>query len=139
MMTARWRPDRSVPSPTWPVPRLGSAITRGLLARCPGCGEARLFSGFVKVVSICPCCDAPLGRARADDAPPYFVILITGHILVPLLLLMQKWGDPPAWELAAIFLPLTLVLALVLLRPVKGAILGTMLSLGMVELEPRLE
>ncbi len=33
----------------------------------------------------CPNCHAPLGLARADDAPPYFTILIVGHIVIPLL------------------------------------------------------
>ena len=37
------------------------------------------------------------------------------------------------WVQAAIWLPASLVLTLVLLRPVKGATLGLMLKLGMVK------
>ena len=28
--------------------------------------------------------------ARADDAPPYFTILITGHIVVPLMFVVDR-------------------------------------------------
>jgi uncharacterized protein (DUF983 family) len=70
---------------------------------------------------------------RADDAPPYFTILLVGHIVVPLLLITQKYADPPTWELSAIFLPLTLFLSLALLRPVKGAVVAAMLSFNMLK------
>lgn len=133
MTTIRWQPNRDVVPPPWPVPPLTTAMARGFMGRCPACGETHLFSGFLRVVPECRSCGAPLGSARADDAPPYFVILITGHIVVPLLLFMQKWSDPPSWELAAIFLPLTLVLSLGLLRPVKGSIVGVMLTMGMLK------
>ena len=139
MSTVRWSPDRAVPKPRWPVPPWPVALGRGLAGHCPGCGKAHLFRGFLKVVPACANCGAPLGLARADDAPPYFTILITGHIVIPLLLIMQKYGNPPAWELSAIFLPLTLALALGLLRPVKGALVGVMLALGMLKSEPECE
>lgn len=139
MTIVRWQPSRTELPPPWPEPPLATAMTRGLTGRCPACGETHLFNGFLKVVPTCRRCGAPLGLARADDAPPYFVILITGHIVIPLLVLMQKLDDPPSWELAAIFLPMTLALALGLLRPVKGAILGAMLSLGMLRPDPQPE
>jgi len=110
---------------------------RGFRGRCPGCGSAHLFNGFLKVVPVCPSCGAPLGLARADDAPPYFVILITGHIVIPLLLLTQKFASPPDWVLSAIFLPLTLALALALLRPTKGVVVGVILALDMLKSEPK--
>jgi uncharacterized protein (DUF983 family) len=85
------------------------------------------------VVSECEHCHAPLGLARADDAPPYFTILIVGHIVIPAMLITQKLYDPSNWTLSAIFLPLTLVLALGLLRPIKGATVGAMLSFNMLK------
>ncbi len=139
MTTVRWQPDRAKPRPAWPVPPLFAAIARGFGGHCPACGRAHLFNGFLKVVPVCPNCGAPLGLARADDAPPYFVILITGHIIIPLLLLVQKLANPPSWELAATFLPLTLALALALLRPIKGSIVGVMLALDMLKSEPKFE
>ncbi len=133
MTPVRWQPARTVARPAWPVPPITTALARGLACRCPACGETHLFTGFLRVVPECSRCGAPLGRVRADDAPPYFTILIVGHIVIPLLLIMQKYADPPTWELSAIFLPLTLVLSLALLRPVKGAVVATMLSFNMLK------
>src|SRR5271168_4841647 len=82
MAPIRWQPDRRpAPAPVWPVPPLATALGRGLMGRCPACGKTHLFNGFLRVVDVCAVCHAPLGSARADDAPPYFVILITAHIV----------------------------------------------------------
>ena len=109
------------------------AIGRGLLGRCPACGKSHLFNGFLRVVATCTNCDAPLGLARADDAPPYFTILLTGHIIVPLMFMVDRMNDPPIWVMSAIFLPLTFCLALGLLRPIKGGTVGLMLTLNMLK------
>jgi uncharacterized protein (DUF983 family) len=133
MAPIRWQPDRTTKPPPWPVPPLGMALLRGLAGRCPACGRGRLFDGFLRVVAECESCGAPLGLARADDAPPYFTILIVGHIVIPAMLMMQKLSDPPTWLLSAIFVPLTLILALGLLRPVKGATVGLMVTFNMLK------
>src|SRR5579875_2146234 len=70
-----WKPDRPRVRPAWPVPPLFTALSRGLACRCPGCGATRLFRRYLKVAPVCAGCGAPLGLARADDAPPYFTIL----------------------------------------------------------------
>ena len=136
MPSVRWQPDRMPRLPPWPVPPLATALGRGVIGRCPACGQTHLFAGFLRIVSECASCHAPLGTARADDAPPYFVILITGHIVIPAMLLTQKLGDPSDMQMAAIFLPLTLVMALGLLRPVKGAVLAVLVTMGMLDSDP---
>jgi len=136
MTPSHWPSDVVPPTPAWPVPSLATAIGRGLLGRCPACGERHLFNGYLKVTPECRRCGAPLGLARADDAPPYFTILVVGHIVVPLMLVMQRMSNPPTWELSAIFIPLTLVLALGLLRPIKGGTVGLMLTMGMLKPNP---
>jgi uncharacterized protein (DUF983 family) len=133
MAPIRWQPDRSTPKPPWPVPSLATALGRGLVGRCPVCGRGRVFDGFLRVVQQCEVCAAPLGLARADDAPPYFTILIVGHIVIPAMLIMQKMDDPSTLLMSAIFLPLTVILALGLIRPVKGATVGLMLSFNMLK------
>jgi uncharacterized protein (DUF983 family) len=133
MPSTRWQPDRSPRLPPWPVPPLATALGRGIIGRCPACGQTHLFAGFLRVVPECTSCHAPLGTARADDAPPYFVILITGHIVIPAMLIMQKLGDPTNLELTAIFVPLTLILAIGLLRPVKGGVLAVLITMRMLD------
>jgi uncharacterized protein (DUF983 family) len=129
----RWQPDRTPDLPQWPLPKLSVALLRGACNRCPACGETKLFLGYLKVSPQCAHCGAPLGLARADDAPPYFTILIVGHIVVPLMYWLERARQPPLWVHAAIWLPLTLVLCLGLLRPIKGATVGLMLKLGLLK------
>lgn len=127
-----WQPStRSVPAPLWPKPPFWTALGRGAMNRCPVCGQAPLFAGFLAVREACPHCAAPLGRVRADDAPPYFTIVIVGHIVVPLMLMVERQHEPSLWIMAAIFLPMTLILSLLFLRPVKGATVGLMMRLGL--------
>ena len=132
MQKTVWQPERT-PPPAEERPKLLTTLGRGLRGLCPGCGLARMFAGYLRVVRACPACAAPLGNARADDAPPYFTLVAVGHIVVPLLLWTERTYEPALWLMASIFLPMTLVLALALLRPIKGATVGAMLSFGMIE------
>src|SRR4029079_2215598 len=100
------------------------AIRRGLHGRCPHCGEGRMFRAFLKVADHCPACGEALHHHRADDAPAYFVILIVGHIVVPLAMSVELAYAPSYWLHAAMWLPLTLGLSLSLLQPIKGALVG---------------
>jgi len=133
MTPTQWQPDRTVSPNPWPHPSMLVAIGRGLLGRCPGCGKSHLFNGFLRVVDECRNCGAPLGLARADDAPPYVTIMVTGHIVVPLMLIVDRMGEPPIWLMSAIFLPLTLIMSVGLLRPIKGGTVGVMLNLNMLK------
>ncbi len=103
---------------------LYKALTRGWRCKCPACGEGKLFSAYLKVNDICPTCGEELFHHRADDAPPYITILLVGHILVGLLLHLEMvWSIPPFAYLLTL-VPLAVVLPLLLLPPIKGAIVG---------------
>ncbi|HWA81030.1 MAG TPA: DUF983 domain-containing protein [Acetobacteraceae bacterium] len=118
--------------PPWPSPPLLVAIGRGMAGRCPACGRTRLFSGYLRIVQECAVCGAPLGQVPADDGPPVFTVLIAGAIVVALLVVMESTMDLSIWTETGILVPLTLILAIVLLRPVKGATVGLMLRLEIV-------
>jgi uncharacterized protein (DUF983 family) len=100
------------------------ALVRGCFGRCPHCGRGRLFRTFLKVTDRCAVCGQDFHHHRADDAPAYFVILIVGHIVVPLALAIEAAYRPPYWMQFAFWLPATITLALLLLQPVKGAIVA---------------
>jgi uncharacterized protein (DUF983 family) len=108
-----------------------SAIKRGFRGRCPRCGEGRLFRAFLKVDGNCPVCDLDFTPHRADDLPAYLVIVMVGHIIVPLALLIETNYAPPVELQLAIYLPMTLLAALLLLQPVKGAVVGLQWALRM--------
>jgi uncharacterized protein (DUF983 family) len=101
-----------------------TSLTRGFHGRCPNCGKGKLFRAFLKVADYCPVCQEPLHHHRADDAPAYFVILIVGHIVVPVSLLVETEYPLPLWVHALIWIPLTLAMSLALLQPIKGAIVA---------------
>jgi uncharacterized protein (DUF983 family) len=107
------------------------AMRRGLSGRCPQCGQGRMFGAFLKVASQCPVCGEELHHHRADDFPAYVVIIIVGHIMVPLVLLVETHVAPPYWASMLLWPSLVAALALALLQPVKGAIVGLQWALGM--------
>lgn len=100
------------------------AIKRGLRCRCPRCGEGKVFRAFLKVADNCSVCGQDFSHHRADDLPAYLVIVIVGHIVVPLALWIETDYAPPVALQLAIYLPLTLVASLALLQPVKGAVVA---------------
>ena len=121
-MTSASHDDPSDQSPrSWLL-----GMRRGATGHCPNCGAGRAFAGYLAISRTCANCNHALGAYRADDAPPYFTIFAVGHIIVPLMLLLERSAAPAMWIHMAIWLPLTLALSLLLLRPIKGAVLGVM-------------
>jgi len=110
---------------------LWSSLKRGFRGRCPRCGEGKLFRAFLKVDNSCSVCGLDFTPHRADDLPAYLVIVIVGHIVVPTALLIETDYSPPVGLQLAIYLPLTVVLSLALLQPVKGAVVGLQWALRM--------
>ena len=108
-----------------------TAMKRGFRGRCPRCGEGKLFRAFLKVDNNCSVCNLDFTPHRADDLPAYLVIVIVGHLVVPTALMIETNYSPPVALQLAIYLPLTLVLSLALLQPVKGTVVGMQWALRM--------
>lgn len=101
-----------------------SAMSRGWRGRCPSCGSGKMFRAYLKVADACPACGTELHHHRADDAPPYFAILVIGHVLGGGVLALEKAFAPPTWVHLSVWIPLTLILSLWLLPHIKGALVG---------------
>jgi uncharacterized protein (DUF983 family) len=101
-----------------------SATLRGFRQRCPHCGTGRIFTSYLSIAPHCPHCGEDLQHQRADDAPPYFTMMVVGHIVVPLLLVVEKLYAPDLWIHFVIWLPLTIIMTLWLLPRIKGATVG---------------
>src|SRR5579872_5412891 len=83
-----------------PTAQTGSArdaLLRGFFGRCPACGKGKMFRAFLKVNDSCSECGEELHHHRADDFPAYLVIVIVGHILVPIILAVETEIAPPIW------------------------------------------
>jgi len=115
------------------------SLLRGARLTCPACGNGAMFRRYLKVSDHCPACGEALHHHRADDAPPYFTIVIVGHIVVGLVLAVEMAYRPPIWVHEAIWLPLTVLLALLLLPVIKGALVGLQWALLMHGFDPNAE
>ena len=107
------------------------ALKRGFRGRCPRCGEGKLFRAFLKTADSCSVCGQDFTPHRADDLPAYLVIVIVGHIVVPLALMIETNYSPPVALQLAVYLPITFFASLGLLQPVKGAVVGMQWALRM--------
>ena len=123
--------DQAPPVVLQSEPGRFTAMRRGFLGRCPACGRGRLFRRFLKVAETCPSCATEFHHHRADDVPPYIVMFIVGHIVVYGILQTETRLDVPLEAHLAVWPALALVLALALLQPVKGAVVGLQYALGM--------
>lgn len=118
------QPRRSA-RPIWP------AIQRGALGRCPNCGQGRLFASFLKTVRECEHCGEEIHHHRADDLPAYLVVVVLGHIVVGAFMAIEATSTLSTWQHLGIWIPLTILSALALIRPVKGAVVGLQWALYM--------
>jgi uncharacterized protein (DUF983 family) len=115
------RPARPVGPPMW----------RGFVGRCPRCADGRLFASWLKTVHACDHCGEVLDRHRADDFPAYLVIVIVGHIVVTAFLAVEAAYELSMTAHLALWVPLTVILSVALLQPVKGAVVGMQWALYM--------
>jgi uncharacterized protein (DUF983 family) len=83
------------------------------------------------VATSCDRCGEPFHHHRADDFPAYLVIILVGHLIVPLTLYVELVYAPAYWVHAVIWLPLVLILAIGLLQPLKGMIVALQWHMGM--------
>ncbi len=102
-----------------------SPISTGLSGRCPRCGEGPMFSGFLTLAPKCEVCGLDYAFADAGDGPAVLVTLFAGFIVLGIALAVEIAYEPPFWVYAAVFLPLTLVVCLGMLRPLKGFLIAS--------------
>jgi uncharacterized protein (DUF983 family) len=96
----------------------------GFLGRCPRCGEGRAFAGFLDIAKTCDKCGLDFAFADAGDGPAVFVCLIGGFLVLGAALWTELTYEPPLWVHLVIFLPLTVIVCIGLLRPLKGLLVA---------------
>ena len=101
-----------------------TAMRRGWSRRCPVCGKGAMMDGFLTVRRDCPDCGTELYHHRADDGPAWATILITGHIMAPLMLFVYVVDRPEAWVMALGFSVVFVAMSLYLLPRLKGGFVG---------------
>ncbi len=95
-----------------------------LRCRCPRCGEGKIFVQLLTVRAACPACGLDLSAEDAGDGPAVFLIFLLGAIAVGLAAWMEVAFEPPIWVHLAVLTPVILGGAVLLLRPMKAAMIA---------------
>ncbi len=83
-----------------------------------------MFNGLLAIAPNCAVCGLDISAQDAGDGPAVFVILILGAIVVLLAALVEINFAPPIWVHIVLWLPTTLVGAVLLLRPLKAGLIA---------------
>jgi uncharacterized protein (DUF983 family) len=96
------------------------ALWRGARMKCPRCGEGAIFSAYLKRRAQCPACGESFEGLDADDGPAWLTIGLVAHIVVPLLIFLERGEPMPYWREAGVLVLVTIVATLALLPVSKG-------------------
>jgi uncharacterized protein (DUF983 family) len=106
------------------IDSLGGSIRAGFACSCPRCGQGRLFQGFLTLRPRCDVCQLDYSFADSGDGPAVFIMFLAGFIVVGAALVTEVKYQPPFWVHALLWLPLTLIVTLGPLRPLKGLMIA---------------
>mgnify|MGYP001797227639 CR=1 FL=1 len=103
-----------------------SPLMAGLRCRCPRCGKGKLFIGLFNLDLEAHCNECGLDYKFIDtgDGPAVFVIMILGFLMLGGALILEFSLHPPVWVHGLVWVPLTLLLAFGLLRPLKALLIA---------------
>ncbi len=114
------------------------SIFRGLARKCPNCGEGPLFQGYLKANDQCPSCQEDFHYQRADDGPAWATMLITGHLLPPVVLgIYETYESPNPFVVAVILVVFFTLITLLMLPRIKGAFIAIQWANYMYGFDPR--
>src|SRR3990170_4009072 len=101
-----------------------STLAAGLQGRCPRCGRGALFRKGLGLRDKCESCGLSYASADSGDGPAVFAIFILGFVVLGGALLVEFRLGPPVWVHVVLWGVLTPLLAFVLLRTLKGVLVG---------------
>lgn len=105
-----------------PAPR--SSVAAGTKARCPRCGQGALFRSGLVLREKCERCGLSYAFADSGDGPAVFAIFILGFVVLGAALWVEFRIGPPVWVHVVLWGLLTPLLALILLRVLKGILIA---------------
>ena len=74
-----------------------SPIYAVLLARCPQCGQGRLFKNVLELLDECENCGLSYRFIDTGDGPAVFAIFILGFLVLGLALYVEFTYEPAVW------------------------------------------
>ncbi|MDE2596464.1 MAG: DUF983 domain-containing protein [Sphingomonadales bacterium] len=100
------------------------AMKRGGLGCCPRCGLKGFFPRLLKPVAQCRACGQDWTHHRADDFPPYVAIIVTGHLMAPVMIVLASNQSISLGVKMAVAVVIAALMIAALLQPAKGAIIA---------------
>ena len=94
----------------------------GLLGLCPQCAAPSPFHRIASFRPACPHCGLNFSCFDVGDAAAPFLIFLVGTVVVVGAIWLELSRAPPWWWHVLIWLPLTLLLTLALLRFAKAVL-----------------
>ena len=101
-----------------------SPVQAGLRGLCPRCGNRTLFAGLATFAPRCRACGLDFAAFNVGDGPAAFLIFIVGGVVVALAIAVELSRSPPWWVHVLLWLPLTAILTVGLLRIAKALLLA---------------
>lgn len=101
-----------------------SPFLSGLKARCPNCGQGKLFRNGLVLRDRCEVCDSSFAAADPGDGPAVFAILILGFVILGGALWLEFRVGPPVWVHVVLWGLLTPLFAFFLLRVLKATLIA---------------
>jgi uncharacterized protein (DUF983 family) len=94
------------------------------MARCPRCGEGKLFKNVLETRPACEGCGLDYRFIDTGDGPAVFAIFILGFLFLGGALYVEFTFEPPVWVHIALWGALTPLVALILLRVLKAMLIA---------------
>ena len=101
-----------------------SPVAAGLAARGPRCGRGALFRSGLILREKCEHCGLSYAFADSGDGPAVFAIFILGFLVLGGALFVEFRVEPPVWVHVVLWGVLTPLLAIGLLRVLKGTLIA---------------
>lgn len=83
-----------------------------------------MFAGVLAFAPACHACHLDFAQFNVGDGAAAFVTLIVGGLVVAGAIVLQATLSPPIWVQLLIWLPVTALAVIGLLRVAKAALLG---------------
>jgi uncharacterized protein (DUF983 family) len=101
-----------------------SILEAALSCRCPRCGKGKLFTGLLKLRPACQSCGLNFGKSDTGDAGAVGVIMVLGALILGMAFWVEFRFEPPLWVHAILWPIVTIPLAILIMRPVKAALVA---------------
>jgi uncharacterized protein (DUF983 family) len=92
---------------------------------------------LLEVTDRCASCGLDFAGHDAGDAPAVAGIFVLGFAVMGLAGLAERFLQPPLWVHAAVWIPVTIIGSVLLLRPLKGLTIATQFRFRAVDEETR--